>query len=219
MKTKIFSHENHEYQLKFIATGRRENGAYHYSREIVENIIPRIETDRNWVTINVAGRCFDHSVVFIHNNDHPEWYDWLSHYKDLVLVCGVPSTVEKIKKHLPTHQVIYLPLSVDANYVCKFRAEKTKKQAFVGRLSKATDQLPKDCDIIGDISRDELLVEMAKYKKIYAVGRCALEAKVLGAEIGIYDPRYPQDIWTVLDNSEAAVALQEKLDIIDKKED
>ena len=66
--------------------------------------------------------------------------------------------------------------------------------------------------------RELLLDELAKYKKAYAVGRCALEAKALGCEILPYDDRFPDpSIWKVLDNKEAAKILQEKLDEIDNK--
>lgn len=215
MSPKIFNHDSYEYRNFTRSNGGKNNGAYWYSKEITDNIIPRVQTDRNWVTINVPGRCFDHSVVFIHNNKTPEKYDWLKRYKDLVLVCGVPQTVERIKEILPMHQVIYLPLSVDVDYVKTFKREKTKGSCFAGRLDKRTDNLPKECDIIGNISRDELLPLIAGYRTVYAVGRCAIEAKILGAKIGIYDPRFPQDIWKVVDNSEAAWILQRKLDKID----
>ena len=214
---KIFDHTSYEYRISSINPGTN-NGAYFYSKEIVENIIPRVKTDRNWVTIKVVGRCYDHSIVFIHNNNHPEWYDWLKHYKDLVLVCGVPDTVPKLQERLPMHHVIYLPLSIDTKYVKKFKTKKTKAACFAGRASKKTKDLPDNIDSIQNISRDELLAEIAKYKTVYGVGRVALEAKCLGAKIGIYDSRYPKDIWKVIDNADAALMLQEELDKIDKKE-
>ena len=43
------------------------NGAYYYSKEIVENIIPHVRTNYNWVTINI-NKSLPHSIVFIHNN-------------------------------------------------------------------------------------------------------------------------------------------------------
>lgn len=216
---KIFDHTAYEYRVKAIAHGGVGNGAYWYSKEITENIIPNVDTTRNWVTVNIPGRCYDNSIVFVHNNNHPEWYRWLRRYKNLVLVCGVRATVEKIQKMLPMHTVIYLPLSIDTKYVEQFRTKKTKEWCFAGRACKKTEQIPNKCDILENISRDELLREMARYKKVYAVGRTAIEAKILGAKIGIYDPRYPEDIWEVYDNSEAALILQEHLDIIDEKED
>ena len=92
----------------------RWNGAFYYSQEIVNNIIPNVKTDRNWITINVPGVACDHSVVFIHNNKTPEAYGWLSKYKDLVLVCGVPETCEKVSG---LGKAVYLPLSIDTTFV------------------------------------------------------------------------------------------------------
>ena len=61
--------------------------------------------------------------------------------------------------------------------------------------------------------RERLLKKMAQYKKIYAVGRTAIEARALGCEILPYDPRFPDvDRWKVIDNLEAAKMLQEELD-------
>lgn len=212
---KVFDHNSHEYKAMCRSSGGQNNGAYWYSKEIVDNIIPKVDTDRSWVTINVPGRCYDYSVVFIHNNVHPEKYDWLKRYKDLVVVCGIKDTAATMRERLPMHQVIYLPLSVDVKYVEQFKRKKTKDACFAGRLDKKTDQIPKGCDCIGNISRDELLPRIAEYRTVYAVGRCAIEAKILGAKIGIYDERFPDDIWKVVDNSEAAWMLQRMLDKID----
>ena len=64
--------------------------------------------------------------------------------------------------------------------------------------------------------REDLLPRLAVYKRCYAVGRCAIEAKILGCDILPYDRRFPDpSIWQVLDNLEAARILQEKLDEID----
>ena len=191
------------------------NGAYYYSREICKNIIPNVRTDRNWITINIKGVGCDHAIVFIHNNKSPQNYEWLSQYDDLILVCGVPETCDKVA-HLG--KAIYLPLSVDVDYVEKFKTDKTKDIAYVGRRSKAEwGDVPKTIDYLCGMSRDKLLREMAKYRKVYAVGRCALEAKVLGCEVLPYDPRFPNaDFWQVIDNKDATVILQTKLNQIDE---
>lgn len=209
----IFDHNSYEYGCRWARIGGNKfNGAYFYSREIVNNIIPHIETSYNWVTVNAPGRCWDHSIVFIHDNQNPGKYEWLKHYNDLVLVCGVKDTVGRMNKLLPKHRAIYLPLSVDVEEVATHRLEKKiKSRAFAGRLCKVTSRLPKGIACLGDMPRDELLDEMAKYAKIYAVGRTAIEAKVLGCEIGIYDPRYPKDIWEIMDNSEVIPILQSML--------
>ena len=213
----IFNHEHQAYKEKREKKHlNRFNGAYYYSKEITDNIIPLVKTDRNWVLVNVEGYAWDHSIVFIHNNKHPSLYSHLKDYKDLILVCGVPSTCQKVA-HLGTP--IYLPLSVDVDYVSQFRvSKKTKEIAYVGRKEKAYGI---KFDIswaahIENLPREKLLKEMAKYKKVYAVGRCAIEAKILGCEVLPYDNRFPDPtIWQVLDNKEAAYMLQEKLNEID----
>ena len=213
----IIDHNNPEYRKIWDVSGKNQhNGAYYYSVEIVRDIIPNIKTDRNWVTINARGQCCDHSIVFIHNNQFPSRYDWLKEYKDLILVCGVETTCDKVK-HLGTP--IYLPLSVNVKEVERYKAKKTKDTAFVGRRTKRSGIIfPSDTDYLEDMSRNKLLKEMAKYENVYAVGRCAIEAKILGCNVLPYDDRYPDpDIWKILDNQEAVSILQNKLDLIDRR--
>ena len=185
------------------------NGAYYYSKEICERIIPNVETDYNWVTINIQ-EGFDHSIVFIHNNLHPESFDWLKEYKDLILVCGIPETAERMKY---LGRTIYLPLSINVAEVEKYKCEKTKDTAFAGRKSKRKDKyLGKGIDYLENIPREALLSRMAEYRNIYAVGRTAIEAACLGCKILPYDDRFPDpSIWKVVDNLEAAKMLQEEL--------
>ena len=211
----IISHEHRKYIQKHGRIGKgRYNGAYYYSQEICRYIIPFVDTDRNWITINVPYIGVDHSIVFIHNNLHPDHYDWLSRYKDLILVCGVPSTCDKVA-HLG--KTIYLPLSVHVEDVEKYRTEKTKDVAYIGRRGKRKGvEFPTDTQFIEGLPRHQFLKEVAKYRRVYAVGRAAIEAKILGCEILPYDERFPDpSIWNVLDSSQAAVMLQEKLDEVD----
>ena len=209
----IISHESPEYRMKWAETGvnGRFNGAYYYSKEIVENIIPRIKTDYNWVTIN-TGRAMNHSIIFIHNNLTPEeTYDYLKQYKDLILVVGVPDTIDKVK-HLG--KVIYLPLSVDVSEVEKYKKDVRHGRAYVGRISKFYGH-EVDGDYIGGFPREILLERMSRYAEVYAVGRVAIEALVLGCKILPYDPRYPDPtLWKILDNKEAAKMLQHELDML-----
>jgi hypothetical protein len=212
----IIDHTDEAYRRRWVTLGEeRFNGAYYYSCEIVKNIIPRVKTDRDWLTINTMDKCTDGSIVFIHNNLYPCVYDWLDSYKDLILVCGVPETCEKVK-HLGTP--VYLPLSIDTKYVRSFRvpkAEQTLNEAYAGRPGKAQN-LPAGINIIAGVPRYELLYRMARYKNIYAVGRTAIEAKALGCNIKAYDPRFPDpSVWKVLDNKEASKILQRELDKID----
>ena len=192
------------------------NGAYYYSVEITERIIPNVNTDRNWILLNQQGACADHSIVFIHNNLRPDHYDWLESYSDLVLVCGVPSTCEKVS-HLG--KAIYIPLSVNVEEVKAYTRPKDREECFVGRLEKYyLGQVPMGIDKLVGMPREELLHELARYRRAYAVGRCAIEAKILGCEIVPYDKRVPDpDFWKVVDNLDAAVMLQKELDTIDGK--
>lgn len=217
----IIDHNHPEYRRKWDKAGaNRYNGAFYYSKEIVKNIIPNVETDRNWITVNLPGYGAEHSILFVHNNLRPENYDWIKTYgfKDIVLVCGMKETVEKVA-HLG--KAIYLPLNIDVEYVEQFKVEeKTKDVAFVGRPAKRNNiegiELPEGIDILEGMKRQDMLPKMAKYKSVYAVGRCALEAKVLGCRIRKYDPRYPKtSIWKVVDNREAAEMLQKMLNEID----
>lgn len=208
----IFSHESEPYASLWLGLNASKfNGAYYYSREIVRNIIPNVETDRNWVTVLSKGMCFDHSVVFIHNNDHPRLYQWMKDYKDLILVCGVPTTCAKVG-HLG--KAVYLPLSVDVAEVEQYRCRKDKGTCYVGRRGKRRGaSFEKGTEYVEGLPREELLAELARYRRVYAVGRCAIEARVLGCEILSYDKRYPDpSVWKVLDNMDAAQILQGILD-------
>lgn len=204
----IISHDSPGH--KKLNNTSRWNGAYYYSKEIVENIIPRIRTTYNWMTIN-TNEAADHTIVFVHNNLHPEHYDFLKQYKDLILVVGVPETAPKVA-HLG--KTIYLPLSVDVEYVKQFRTKKDKEVCFVGRPNKF-EGTKAEGDYIGGCPREELLKRLAHYKQAYAVGRCAIEAKILGCEVLPYDPRFSNPyIWSILDNAEAAAILQHELDAL-----
>lgn len=210
----IFSHKNEAYASRH--EGEQYNGAYYYSREIVNRIIPYVQTDRNWVTINVEGQGFNHAIVFIHNNKNPMMYEWLRKYNDLILVCGIPETCNKVR-HLG--KTLYLPLSVDVHEVEQFRCEKDKDTAYVGRQGKRERYtFPTGTDFIEGVDRYTLLTEMARYKRVYAVGRTAIEAKILGCEVLPYDIRFPNpSIWRIFDSADAVKILQEKLDRIDRR--
>jgi len=216
----IIDHDHPVYRAMWniMPKENRYNGAFYYSKEIVKYIIPNVETKRNWLTIRVDDLCMDNSIVFIHNNLHPERYEYLRGYKDLILVCGVQETCDKVK-HLGTP--IYLPLSIDVEYVKQFKLPKEERHGacYVGRPYKRTYSgvdIPEGVDIIEGIKRQEMLPLMAKYETVYAVGRTAIEAKALGCKLKAYDPRFPKvSRWKVLDNRDAAKMLQKELDAID----
>ena len=217
----ILDHTEPNYVKKrnSLTGGNKFNGAYYYSREIVKNIIPHVKTDRNWVTVRLDDIPIpEHSIVFIHNNRNPNYYEFLRNYKDLILVCGLERTVDNMQYF---GKPIYLPLSIDVEYVKRFRVEeKTKEMAFAGRLIKISKMyhapVPKECDILTNMSQHRLLQAMADYKKVYCTGRTALQAKVLGCEIGVHDSNFPDPrIWKVIDNRDAAKMLQNMLNEID----
>lgn len=211
----IIDHNNSTWKKKQAALGvHKYNGAYYYSQEIVQNIIPYIKTKRNWVTVNVNGACCDNAIVFIHSNINTgRIYKWLERYENLVLICGVPETVEKVKR-LGT--AFYLPLSIDTEYVKQFQTEKDRLIAFAGRATKDMN-IPAGVPKLQGIPREQLLQEMARYRYIYAVGRTAIEAKCLGCTILPYDPRFLDvERWQVIDNKEVIPRLQTMLDAIDK---
>jgi hypothetical protein len=214
----IISHESPIYQKQRakLKTSFR-TGAYYYSVDIVKNIIPNVKTDRNWVTIMVDKQCLDHSIYFLHNNLFTHKYNFIKKYNDVIVVAGTPETAYRCRRL--GRACIYLPLSVDVDYVKQFRVKrKTKDTCYAGRDKKIYSNLvPKDVDRITGLEHDKLLKEMAKYKKVYAVGRTAIEAKILGCEVLPYDPRFPDpEIWQILDNKDAAKILQEELDYYDK---
>jgi hypothetical protein len=188
----------------------------------VKNIIPNIDTDRNWLTVNLPELAeypeqydLNHSIIFIHNNIQPNAYQWLRKYHDLILVCGLKTTMQNVKFF---GTPIYLPLSVDVKKVSKYKtALKTKEMAFAGRINKLNNRVPKACDILTGVSQPLLLRRMSYYKKIYAVGRTAIQPKILGCEIGIYDERFPDSsIWKIIDNKDVIPILQNEINKIDK---
>lgn len=199
-------------------TNMKPNGALIYSINICKYIIPRIKTDRNWVTINTK-QCLDHSIVFIHSNVNLEQlYGFLREYKDLILVCSQKTTMYAMRRF---GHAIYLPLSIDVPYVEKFQRSKSRGTCYAGRANKMFSESlrhKEDVDYLCDMTHDGLLEAMSHYKRVYAVGLTALEAKALGCKILPYDPRFPDpDVWVVRDCRDMWKELQDKIDRIDKK--
>lgn len=209
----IISHEDETYRLLC------ENGAHIYSELICKFFVPNIQTDRNWVTINV-GKCYDHSIVFIHSNLNTlQKYAYLKDYKDLILVCSQYSTMKAVQK---LGKTIYLPLSIDTQYVENFRKlQHEKNVCYAGRRGKVDyDAMRKmNVDMLCDLSHEELLKRMADYKYVYAVGLTALEAMCLNCNLLAYDTRFPDiSVWKVKDIRTMIPILQQKLDECDKIE-
>lgn len=216
----IIDHTHPEYiqRRKEIGNGKF-NGCYYYSKEIIKNIIPRVKTDRDWNTIgrDVEGM-HDGMIVFLHDNLSPWHYDWLKNYNDCVLVCSSQYVYNSV--HFWGHPVL-LPMSIDTEYVKQFRTEKTKDTCFAGNAwvkANTRTPIPSNVDFFSSLPRPKLLKEIAKYKRAYAIDRCALEALVLGCELLPLEVGYHCDnVGQLLDNKDAAVLLQKELNIIDRR--
>ena len=200
------------------------NGAYYYSKEIVRNIIPNVETNRPWDTLGMKFMCSsDHSIVFLHHCINWEKvYHWLRKYKDQVLVCSTMPTYEWAKTVETAHPV-FLPLSIDVEEVKKYKTKKTKRACYAGNrwAFKRIDEdknIPSYVDFpLPNLPREEMLKFIAPYREIYAIGRCALEGLALGCKIKPFYHVYPDpSYWKLLSNQDAAILLQKELDKIDK---
>lgn len=208
----IASHLTPEYAARVMAQGDdRWNGAWFYSEEILRGIVPRVRTDRPWVLVNYVGMCEDHAIVFAHNNWHTHIYGWLGAYDDLVIVACRQSTADALA-HLG--RTVVLPLSVDVAEVASHARPKDRDVCFAGRREKLTAEL--GCPVLTGLPRGEFLDEMARYRRVYAIDRTAIEAHVLGCEVLPYDPEFPDpSVWAPLDTADAASMLQGILDGMD----
>lgn len=211
----IISHTNRFY------TNILPNGALIYSMNIVKNIIPRVKTERNWVTIDCK-QCLDNAIVFIHSNVDFERYEYLRKYKNLVLVASQNYTVQELKKRKLGDYVIYLPLSVDISELKHYKNTKPHYRGgtcYAGRPDKPfVDglRLNKEIDMLCGLTHPDMLRRLNNYQYCYAVGITAIEAKFMGCTILPFDKRYPDTkVWKILDPKKAAKILQKKLDKID----
>lgn len=215
----IIDHTNQYYRIKrAMKPDQKYNGAYYYSQDICKYIIPNVKTDRTWVTVRIPEEPsnLDHSIVFIHNNRNPNYYEYLRKYKDVICVCSTQHTYENMRFF---GNPILLPLSVHVDSVrCYKKKNHTKEMAFAGRKMKMTNKIPKTADILTDMPQSKLIRAMSDYQKIYAVGRTAIQAKILGAKVLAYDNLYPDPkVWKIVDCKEAAKMLQKMLDEIDDR--
>lgn len=213
----IIDHNHPEYikRRKEIGNGKY-NGCYYYSCEIVKNIIPNVKTNRDWNTIgrDVEGMR-DGMIVFLHDNLSPWHYSWLKEYNDLILICSSQYVADSVKYFGKT---ILLPMSIDTEYVKQFRSKKTKDTCFAGNAwvrANTFTEIPDNVDFFSSLPREKLLKEVAKYKKCYAIDRCAQECQVLGCELLPLKVGYGCDSFEVLDNRDAAKLLQAELDKVE----
>ena len=200
------------------------NGAYYYSRDIEEHLAPLLTTKR---PINVLGTIccggVDHMVVFIHNYLNPKAYGWLKRYNDVIVVSSDYNVEDEILKN---HKVIHLPLSVNVEEIAKHKVKKKTKDAcymgnqWVFKKQELAELVPPEVHRFGEMEREKLWDIVAEYKYAYAIGLCAIEARVLGCRLKMSRYRYPdpEGKFKVFDLREAAVCLQEAIDIIEQGE-
>lgn len=198
------------------------NGAYYYSQEIVKNIIPYVETNRPWDTMGMKFlRSADHAIVFLHHClSWDRVYTWLDKYKDQIFICSTKPTYDWAKSK--GKKAIFLPLSIDIDYVKQFKTKKTKQACYAGnrwafKRKDENENIPDYVDFPPpNMPREEMLKWIAEYREIYAIGRCALEGMALGCEVKPFYHVYPDpSYWKLLDNKDAAKILQSELDKID----
>lgn len=172
--------------------GNIHNGAHYYGQEIEEFVLPKIKA--NLFVVTAGGtlqpkKVPDNCVFVCHHNVNPQKVYEQFFERGILWVCSKPSTVEKLKK--VGEKAVYIPLSIDTQYVEKFKTEKTRDIAFVGNFWKFKfrylESLPDNVHQIGVLPRKRLLEEMAKYKRVIAEGRCNMEAQVLGCEVQLPD--------------------------------
>lgn len=192
------------------------NGALFYSKEIVESFIPNIETDYHWQTINHQ-KAPDHCIVFVHSNNALGRYDYLLKYKDIILVCSTNHSVSQLQKR-GHKQVIYVPLSIDTDYLDKFKCEQKNGTVACGNVWAFTQSM-KDFFRLNkikhyhDIPRVSLLEIIGKSEKVFAIGRTAMEAIYLGAEVIQPEKEYPVEKYdTYFSQSDAIKIMQKELD-------
>lgn len=213
----MITHEHPEYRKLRKATGNgKYNGCYYYAKEILENIIPNVKTERDWNTIGrELDGMHDGMIVFLHDNSTPWHYQWLKKYNDLILVCSSQYTADCVAY---SGKTIVLPMSIDTEYVKQFRTKKTKGTCFVGNAwvrNNIVGSIPHGVRFFSSLPRTKLLRAVAPYRKAYAIDRCAQEVQVLGCELLDLETSYRCDSFKVLDNRDAAKILQAELDKID----
>lgn len=175
-------------------TSGKENGAYYYSKEIEDNILPEIKADVLIVTagaaLYAARELPNGCIVVCHDNRSTKESYGRLFGKNIIWVCSKQSTVDTLEGY--GERAVYIPLSIDTKYVKKFKCKKTKDTAYVGNAwafkRDYLNSLPANIEQLSNMSRETLLKEMAQYKNVIGEGRVYLEAMVLGCKVEL--PKY-----------------------------
>lgn len=199
----------------------KENGAYYYSKEIEENILPELNLDMFFVTAGAAlytpRQLPDGAIVICHDNRSTRQSYGSLFGKGIIWVCSKHSTVETLEGY--GEKAVYVPLSIDTEYIKQFKRKKTKDIAYVGNAwdfkREYLNNLPSDIEQLSGMARVKLLEEMAKYKRVIAEGRCLMEAQVLGSKTEVPKYEHAEAVYVeALDNREAVKYWREALEPI-----
>lgn len=167
----------------------KNNGAYFYPLEIENDILTDFK-DLNLLVITAAALRYhsrhipDGSIVVCHDYIKPLITYAKLLNKDVLWVCSSKKAVKEFKDQ--NERAVFIPLSIDVDYVKQFKRRKTKDTAFVGNIwsyKKEYVNSLEDVDILTELPRDELLSKMARYKHVIAEGRCQMEALALGCKV------------------------------------
>ncbi len=198
-------------RYKRIRRGKVNTGSYFYALEIENNILPELKNiDLTIITTGASlfrtGEIRRNTVVVCHDNRNTlkSYSKFLG--KNCLWICSKESTAATLRA--VDENAVYIPLSIDVEYVKQFRTAKTKDIAFVGNAwgfkRNYLASLPSNIDQLSGMGREQLLNAMAQYKRVIAEGRCLMEAQVLGAQTEV--PQYEDGIESVyveaLDNRE-----------------
>ena len=203
----------------------KENGAYYYSKEIEENILPELGFDMFFITTGAAlyspREIPDGTIVICHDNRSTKQSYGRLFGKGIIWVCSKHSTVKTLEGY--GERAVYVPLSIDTEYVKQFKRKKTKDTAYVGNAwafkREYLNALPIDIEQLSGMPRVKLLKEMAKYKRVIAEGRVLMEAQILGCKTEV--PKYDghESVYVeALDNREALKYWREALEPIEEEQ-
>ena len=167
----------------------KNNGAYFYPLEIENDILADFK-HLDLLVITAAALRYNPrhipngSIVICHDYTRPliTYAKFLN--KDILWICSSEKAVKQFTDK--NERAVFIPLSIDVDYVKKFKTTKTKDNAFVGNVWSYKQEYVnglEDVDIITELPRDELLKQMAQYKHVIAEGRCQMEALALGCKV------------------------------------
>lgn len=214
----IIDYTHPAYRKRAVVDGtRRFLGEYRLSRDVGWKIIPKVKTDRNWITVNIGEAC-DHSIVFISDSIAPQSYEFLKRQQDMVLVCESPQSAKYWAN--TGFYVVYIPPFVDVKYTTYYRRQHGRGSRRVHKNRENLCLLPKHdmskifpggYDTLPYLRHKDFLHEMARYKNVYARGRGAVEAKILDCNVITPDGSEP----IILDINDARLLLEAELERID----